>query len=75
MFRTGNHWGRTIVWEGEGEPDENGRRPDDRLLGLVDSPELAARICGLLNVTAGEDWLPDERAAQASAAFMRGDGG
>lgn len=49
MYRTGNHWGRTIVWEGIGPPDSSGRRPDDRLVGMVDTERLARRIVDLLN--------------------------
>ncbi len=45
-LRTGGHWGRTLVAQGRYEPpDEQGRRPDDRLVGMVDTPELAAEIC------------------------------
>lgn len=54
-YRTGNHWGRTIVWEGTAEPDDSGRRPDDMLVGLVDTPEFAERIVFLLNLDDGED--------------------
>lgn len=48
-YRAGNHWGRTLVWEGSGEPDEDGRRPDDMLLGVLDTPELTHRVAYLLN--------------------------
>jgi hypothetical protein len=51
-YRTGNHWGRTIIRTGSQPPDADGRRPDDQLVAVVDSaaPEgLAERICALLN--------------------------
>jgi hypothetical protein len=45
-LRVGGHWGRTLVAQGRYEPpDAEGRRPDDRLVGMVDTPELAAEIC------------------------------
>jgi hypothetical protein len=52
-YRTGSHWGRTIVRVGAQPPDVQGRRPDDELVGVVDDPALAERICALLNGEAG----------------------
>lgn len=34
-WRTGSHWGRTIIREGVGEPDGEGRRFDDELVGVA----------------------------------------
>lgn len=48
-YRAGGHWGRTLVREGFEPADEQGRRPDDALLGLLDSIELCGRIAALLN--------------------------
>jgi hypothetical protein len=45
-LRPGGHWGRTLVAQGRYEPpDAEGRRPGDRLVGMVDTSELAAEIC------------------------------
>lgn len=52
-YRTGGHWGRTIVLEGDMPADEDGRRPDDELVGMVDTVELAQRIVRLLNAGKG----------------------
>ena len=36
QLRTGSHWGLTIVDSDMSEdPDEEGRRPSDRLVGMV----------------------------------------
>lgn len=52
-YRVGGSWKtRMIVRVGTGPADEQGRRPDDFLIGHIDSaaPEwLAAWICTLLN--------------------------
>lgn len=48
-YRTGGHWKRTIVLVGREEPDEQGRRLDDQLVGMVDTAPLAERIVNLLN--------------------------
>lgn len=48
-YRTGGHWGRTIIRVGTQRPDADGRRADDQLVGLMDDPALAERICALLN--------------------------
>lgn len=50
IYRVGGHWGRTIIKVGTLPADEHGRRPDDELVGLMDSPELAARVCELFNM-------------------------
>lgn len=52
MYRTGSHWGRTLIREGAQPADASGRRPDDELVGVVDDPALAERICDLLNADA-----------------------
>ena len=56
-YRTGNHWGTTIIREGACKPDEQGRRGDDALVAVVvgGDAELAERICGLLNADADRD--------------------
>lgn len=50
-YRTGNHWGTTIIREGAQPADESGRRSDDTLVAVVDSAamHLAARIAALLS--------------------------
>lgn len=48
-YRTGSHWGRTLIREGSQPADVSGRRPDDQLVGVIDNPGLAERICVLLN--------------------------
>lgn len=53
-YRTGGHWGRTIVRVGTQPPDiEHGisHRPDDELVGVMDDPALAERIAWLLTHT------------------------
>lgn len=55
-YRTGAHWGTTIIREGVQPADEDGRRPDDELVAQVidaDQPReerelLARRIAELL---------------------------
>jgi hypothetical protein len=49
-YRTGNHWGVTIVRSGS-EPIEMGKRPDGELVAVVVNGDvaLAERICALLN--------------------------
>lgn len=51
-YRTGSHWGTTIIREGSQEPDESGRRPDDELVAVVmnGDAELAERIAWLLGL-------------------------
>lgn len=50
-YRVGRSWGVTLVWEGSQPPDEKGRRPDDKLLGMINHDDfaLARRIVDLLN--------------------------
>lgn len=48
-YRTGQHWGRTIIRVGTQPADAGGRRPDDQLVGVIDDPALAERICELLS--------------------------
>jgi hypothetical protein len=52
-YRPGGHWSRqTLVEVGTQPADEEGRRPDDKLLAMFDSsaPQwLVAWICTLLN--------------------------
>jgi hypothetical protein len=49
-YRTGGHWGITIVREGVQPPDERGRHADDELVAVtMNDPALAAQICALLN--------------------------
>lgn len=50
-YRTGNHWGVTIVREGTGPTDPQGRRTGDQLVAVVVNGDqtLAERICELLN--------------------------
>lgn len=50
-YRTGTHWGVTIVAEGTQPPDALGKHPDDELVAVVVNGDqlLAERICDLLN--------------------------
>jgi hypothetical protein len=48
-WRVGGHWGRTIIIEGDGPPDGQGRRPGDELVGVMDTPELAAEVVAAVN--------------------------
>lgn len=50
-YRTGSHWGATIVREGTQPADATGHRPDAELVAVVvnGDRELAERICDLLN--------------------------
>jgi len=48
-YRSGSHWGRTLIQIGKEPADAEGRRPDDRIVGLIDDPALVERICALLN--------------------------
>lgn len=50
-YRTGNCWGVTIVREGTGPTDPQGRRTGDELVAVVVNGDaaLARRICELLN--------------------------
>lgn len=57
-YRVGKHWERTIVEEGTGVPDEHGHRRGDKLVGVVDDPELAAEIVELLNGQPRAEQLP-----------------
>ena len=49
-WRVGGHWAVTIIAEGHGEPDEDGRRPGDVLIGMALSPEAAWRVVNDHNV-------------------------
>lgn len=48
-WRVGGHWGRTIVVQGHVPSGTAGRRPDDVLIGLVDSAEIAGLIVAAVN--------------------------
>lgn len=49
-YRVGSNWRTTIVLEGKGPADQNGRRPGDKLVAWTgDNPNLAKRIVDLLN--------------------------
>lgn len=50
-YRVGNHWGVTIVREGDQPADATGHRPDAQLVAVVTNGDrqLAERICALLN--------------------------
>jgi hypothetical protein len=49
-YRTGGHWGVTVVREGVEPADHEGRRPDAELAAVVvnGDRELARRIADLL---------------------------
>jgi hypothetical protein len=50
-YRTGNHWGVTIVREGTEPLDAEGHHPDAELVAVVTNGDqkLAELICALLN--------------------------
>ncbi len=52
-YRTGNHWGTTIILTGSGQPDDQGRKQDDQLVAVImnNDKELAERIVRALNST------------------------
>jgi hypothetical protein len=52
-YRTGNHWGVTVVREGTQPIDASGHRPDAELVAVVTNGDrdLAERICALLNAS------------------------
>lgn len=50
-WRTGRNWGRTVVAEGHGPRDEQGRRAGDQLIGVMDTPELAQHVTDTHNAT------------------------
>lgn len=63
-YRTGNHWGITIVREGPGPEDVMGHHSGDELVAVVVNGDqaLAERICELLNADEdpGSRWDFDE---------------
>ncbi len=68
-YRTGAHWGTTIVRKGTGPVDDMGHRSGDELVAVVTNGDdrLAELICQRLNVNnRAEDWgaCCDSRAAQ-----------
>lgn len=44
-WRTGNHWGVTVVAEGGGPVDADGRRLGDSLVAMARSEDWARQIC------------------------------
>ncbi len=50
-YRTGNHWGTTVIENGTQPPAADGTHADDRLVAVVlrDDAWLAERIAGLLS--------------------------
>lgn len=76
-YRVGNHWGVTIVWEGELPPDHEGRRPDDKLAGMINHGDkaLAERIVRLLNEDDARRGLPtfaaDLKAGRVAASQIQ----
>lgn len=50
-WRVGGHWGRTVVAEGHGPPDGQGRRDGDQLVGVMDTPALARHVTDTHNAT------------------------
>ena len=50
-YRTGAHWGVTVVeYDPREHEDEHGRRPGDRLVCMASSPEDAEYIATALNL-------------------------
>lgn len=68
-WRVGGHWNvdmTTVVEEGWGEPDADGRRPGDRLVGVAGDLQTAARIVAAVNdQRAARVWCADELRAFA----------
>lgn len=52
-WRTGGHWGRTIIAEGSGPPDAQGRREGDHLIGTMDTVALARLVVDAVNTHRG----------------------
>lgn len=52
-WRVGNHWDRTIIVQGEAEPDQGGRREDDVLVGVMDDADLADAVVFAVNKAFG----------------------
>ena len=57
-WRTGRKVGRTIYQQHGDEPSDN-----DRLIGVMDTPDLAERVVAAVNGCAGETRLPGEVSA------------
>jgi len=52
-WRVGNHWRRTVIAYEEYDPaDSDGRRPSDRLIGVMDTEGLARRVVEAVNSVA-----------------------
>jgi hypothetical protein len=68
-WRVGLSWGRTIVESGTGAPDEQGRRPDDRLVGVVETRADAERIVYAVNLSMREE-APTQDAYDAACRAL-----
>lgn len=67
-WRVGGSWGLTIVAEGDGEPDEWGRRQGDELLGMVREREVAEAIVAEHNAAIGRAQSSDQPAVMTGLA-------
>lgn len=55
-YRLGSSWGVTIVrYDQREQPDEKGRRPSDRLMGLAQNREYGREIVEALNASAAAE--------------------
>jgi hypothetical protein len=79
-WRTGISWGAaasqmaTLVEEGTGEPDEDGRRPDDRLVGALPADDAELVVDAVNARSAGIDtkrWALREELDDADAATIK----
>jgi hypothetical protein len=53
-LRVGSHWSThgdmtTVVRIGDGQADAADRRPDDELVGVMKTPEMADLVCRAVN--------------------------
>jgi hypothetical protein len=80
LWRTGISWGAaggqmaTLVEQGTGDPDEDGRRPDDRLVGALPADDAALVVDAVNARSAGIDtqrWALREDLDDADAATIK----
>lgn len=69
QFRVDGHWGVEIIRSGDGKPDPEGRRPDDRLFGVMFDPDDAAKVVWALNEI--DKLLRQQHAAKRAAENLQ----
>lgn len=59
-YRAGGCWKVTLIeYDDAEEPDEQGRRPSDRLLGMLLTPEITDAVVRELNYAAWREGRDD----------------